>query len=198
MPAYEPPVFAAATAREPNLLARAKANDTAAIATMFAQFLPPDEHLVSGRYMGVLGFWGIGAHSFAGVTERRVVMLRISIFGGVIYQDAALEYANSAAVLQPSQVTLYLFVAVTLLWAGGFGFAIHPIVALVFVLLGLMLLPLTIRVYYRFKKSGLLVWIREGIPLYVFIDRKRMTIANELYRTTMAKREERLSVIGHP
>jgi hypothetical protein len=163
---------------------------------MFGQFLSADEPLVAAQYMGVLGFWGVGVHSWAGVTKRRVVSLRISIFGGLVYQDAALEYTNSAAVFQPSKVTLYVFVAAISFFAWGFGYAIHPAVSILTLLLSTLLLPITARVYYRFKKSGLVVSVREGISAYVFIDRKRMRIANELYRTTMSMREERLRAVG--
>jgi hypothetical protein len=102
--------------RERNLLTRAKANDPAAIATMFKQFVPPEEPIEMAQYMGVLGMWGIGTHRFAGVTARRFVSLRTSLRGGVTYQDGSLEYTNSALVHQPSKLTLYLYaVAVSLI-----------------------------------------------------------------------------------
>jgi hypothetical protein len=62
----------------------------------------------------------------------------------------------------------------------------------------LILLPVTIRLYYRFKKSGIVLWIREGLQVYAFIDRKRMRIANQLYRVCADLREERLRALGHP
>jgi hypothetical protein len=64
--------------------------------------------------------------------------------------------------------------------------------SIVAVLASVLLLPVTVRVYYRFKKSGLVVWVREGIAVYSFIDRKRMRIANQLHRSGMALRDERL------
>src|SRR2546427_330196 len=91
-----------------SLIARAKANDQEALATMFAQFLPEGEQVVDCQYLGVLGFWGIGADSFAAVTARRVATLRISLLGGIHYQEGALEYINSAGAHQPSKVSLYL------------------------------------------------------------------------------------------
>jgi hypothetical protein len=191
-PAGAPPSPASA------LLARAKADDAAAIATMFAQFIPGDEHLVSGHYMGVLGLWGIGNHSFAGVTQRRLVVLRISLLGGVVYQDAAIEHTNSAAMFQPSRITLYFYILASILLFSLPGFVIGPGAGIALAVLSVMLLPITIRVYYRFQKSGLVVWVREGIPVYAFIDRKRMPIAADLYRKSMSIREERLRSIGHP
>ncbi len=39
-----------------------------------------------------------------------------------------------------------------------------------------------LRLYYRFFKCGLVFWIREGIPLYVFVNRGRLLKANQMYR----------------
>jgi hypothetical protein len=193
-----PPAPAAARPPGPSLLARAKADDGEALATMFAQFLPKGEQVVASHYLGVLGFWGIGTHSFAAVTARRIASLRISLLGGVQYQDGALEYINSAAVFQPSKVMLYVYAAAVSLFSFLFGFAIHPALSIVTLLLSLLLLPLTIRIYYRLKKSGLVLWVREGLMVYTFIDRKRMRVSNQLYRMATNLREERLKVLGHP
>jgi hypothetical protein len=66
------------------------------------------------------------------------------------------------------------------------------------VLLGLLLLPVAVRHYYRFNKSGLLLWVREGISIFVFIDRKRMINAKRFYRLCCDQREERLRAVGQP
>ena len=182
----------------PSLLDRAKADDQEAIATMFAQFLPRDEQILEGHYLGVLGFWGIGTHSFAAVTARRVATLRISLLGGVEYQDGSLEYVNSAAVFQPTKVMLYVYSAVTVLVFFVLGFALHPAASIGTLLLGILVLPLVIRFYYRRHKSGIVLWIREGLQVYAFIDRKRMRLSNQLYRLCMNLREERLRALGHP
>lgn len=181
-----------------NLLTRAKAGDFAAISTMFAQFLPADEPLLSGDYLGVLGVWGIGIHSFSGVTARHVVSLRLSLLGGVTYQDGALEYVNSAVIFQPSKLTLYIYGFAYIVLFAVFGYTVAPLMAIAGVLLALLASPIAIRMYYRLHKSGLVVWIREGVGIYVFIDRKRMLAANQLYRTSMDLREERLRAVGHP
>jgi hypothetical protein len=165
---------------------------------MFAQFLPRGEQVLDGRYLGVLGFWGIGSHSFAAVTSRRIATLRISLLGGVQYQDGSLEYVNSAAVFQPTKVTLYLYAAAVSIIFFVLGYGIHPVVSIGALLLSFILLPVTVRLYYRIKKSGVVLWIREGLVLYAFIDRKRMRIANEFYRVCADLREERLRTIGHP
>ena len=181
-----------------SLLARAKADDQEALATMFAQFLPKGEQVVESHYLGVLGFWGIGTHSFAAVTARRIATLRISLLGGVEYQDGSLEYVNSAAVFQPSKVMLYVYAAVISLVFFVVGFSIHPAVSILFVLLSLLFLPLTARFYYRIKKSGIVLWVREGLHVYAFIDRKRMRLSNQLYRLCTDLREERIRGLGHP
>lgn len=183
---------------EPSLLMRAKADDKDALAAMFGQFLPRGEQILDGHYLGVLGFWGIGTHSFAVVTNRRIASLRISFLGGVEYQDGALEYVNSAAVFQPSMAGLYAYAAVISLVATVFGAPFGAGVAIVFLLLSLLLLPLTVRLYYRFSKSGIVLWVREGLRVYAFIDRKRMRLSNQLYRLTSDVREERLRAVGHP
>ena len=104
------------------LLARAKLGDQDALATMFSQFLPEGENVLDSRYLGVLGLWGIGTHSFVAITPRRVAALRISFAGGVEYQDGLLEFINASAVFQPSRVRLYLTaisVSLVLTFAGA-------------------------------------------------------------------------------
>jgi hypothetical protein len=201
-PSYAPAAAASAPAAAPvvggSLLDRAKQDDREAITTMFRQFLPADEQPTEAEYMGVLGFWGIGAHSFAAVTNRRVATLRTKILGGVEYQDGALEYVNSGALFQPSRLWLYLYVAGTLLVFAAFGFSLAPAASIVTLAIGVALLPLTVRLYYRIKKSGLLFWVREGSSVYLFVDRKRMRIANRLYREALSLREHRLREMGHP
>ncbi len=162
-----------------SLLGRAKRHDAEAIATMFGQFLPQDERIFAVEYLGVQGLW-LGTHSFACVTNRRVAALRIKIFGAVDYQDGTLEHVNSGVVRQPSLLLLYLWiVGVSILTVG----------------IGLLLLPLTVRLFYRFRKSGLVLAVREGISVYVFCDRKLVMKATELYRTVAALRESRIAEV---
>ena len=156
-----------------SLLARARAGDESALRTIFRQYLPPEEPVLATRYLGTQGVWGLGTHSFGCVTGRRIASLRVARFGEVVYQDGDLAEMNSGALYQPSRLQLYLFVIVLSVLTVG---------------LGLLLLPLTVRLFYRLKKSGLVVWIREGIPLHVFSDRKLVGVTNELYRTALAAR----------
>jgi hypothetical protein len=185
-----------------SLIARAKANDKEALTTMFAQFLPSGEQVGDCYYLGVLGFWGIGAHSFAAVTARRVATLRISLLGGVYYQEGALEYVNSAAVHQPSIVSLYLAFAryailalIVVIWVGA---ATGALAAFALAIVAVLFVPVYVRYYYRRHKSGVVLWIREGISVDAFIDRSRMLLANRLYRECMNLREERLRAMGRP
>jgi hypothetical protein len=177
-----------------SIVERARAGDPEALATMFRQFLPRGEEILDSQYLGVLGLWGIGTHSFVAITPRRVASLRISFAGGVEYQDGLLEFVNAAAVLQPSRVRLYLTAASVSLFFIIIGFSLGPVGAVLFFLLSLVLLPLTVRFHYRLQKSGIMVWVREGMPIYAFIDRKHMRLANQLYRTASDAREERLRV----
>ena len=181
-----------------SLLDRAKTDDPEALATMFAQFLPTGEQVVESHYLGVMGMWGVGTHSFAAVTARRVASLRISLLGGVEYQDGSLDYVNSAAVFQPSKVMLYVYAGFISLVFFILGFAIHPAVSILFLILSVLALPLTVRLYYRLNKSGIVLWVREGLYVYAFVDRKRMRLANELYRRCTDLREARLRSLGHP
>jgi hypothetical protein len=199
-PQYVPPASAppAAAPQQSSLVDRAKAGDSEALATMFAQFLPKGEQVIEGQYLGVLGFWGIGTHSFAAVTPRRFATLRISLLGGVAYSDGSLEYVNSAAVFQPSKVMLYVTATVVSLFFFLAGVLNGIVAGIVLLLISLALLPITIRIYYRFNKSGIVLWVREGLQVYAFIDRSRMRVANQLYRRCTDAREERLRMLGHP
>ena len=113
--------------------------------------------------------------SFAAVTARRISALQVRPFGEVLYRDADLRDVNSAGLYQPSRLQLYLFVGVLSVLTLG---------------LGLVLLPLTVRLFYRFKKSGLVVWVREGCAVHVFSDRKLVGVTNELYRLALSVRAE--------
>jgi hypothetical protein len=184
-------------------MARAKADDARALEILFAQFVPPGEQIVETRYMGVMGLWGIGTHSFAAVTTQRVASLRIGLLGALAYQDGSLEYINSSAIFQPSRLRLYLPAA---MWVLGvfvfafsysvlFGAVLFPLLTLV---IGLLLVPLVVRITYRFVKSGLVLWVREGLAMAVFIDRRRIALANRFYRLSSELRDERIREIGHP
>jgi hypothetical protein len=208
---------AARIAVDRSLLSRAKSNDTRAIVTMFQQFLSQDEEIHSVEYMGVEGLWGLGNHCFACVSDRRLAVLQVGLFGKVNYQDGYLEYHNSGLIYQPSKLGFYVTMVVAALAALSVGislFVLGMLVAdnvggilgmltavvagvlmfsaatLVFVLIG--------KAYYRFVKSGLVWVIREGVSVYVFTNRSKLTRANHLYRICTQLRDERLKAMGHP
>jgi hypothetical protein len=171
----------APVAVETGLLTRAKQNDHDAIETMFRQFLPLDERIAASEYLGVFGFWGFGRDSFAIATERRVAGMQVGAFGEVFYQDAPLEFVNSTILYQPSRIGLYVTVGVVAVFTLGIGLLLAPVIA---------------RVYYRRKKSGLVLAVREGVSVYVFIDRKNLRSANRLCRDIARLREDRIRRVG--
>lgn len=178
---------------------RAIAGEQDALETLFGQFIPQGEQIVECRYMGVLGIWGIGTHSFAAITPNRAASLKMSMLGGVLYQDGPLEYVNSAAIFQPSKVGLYINVAVTMLVLGFLaitGFATWAPLGVLFIILMPLAIPLAVRLHYRLHKSGLVLWVREGIAINIFIDRMRIKQANRYYRVFCDLREERIKVTG--
>lgn len=166
---------------EMSLLNRAKRDDRAAIETMFKQFLPPGEAVDTAEYLGVYGFWGFGRDSFGVVTDRRIGSLQVGSFGEVLYQDASLEHVNSTVLYQPSRIGLYVTVGVLAIVTFGIALLLAPVIA---------------RGYYRRKKSGLVLAVREGVSVYVFIDRKRMLAANRFYREVARLREDRVRRVG--
>ncbi len=102
-----PTQLTAAIKVERSLLDRAKGNDLEAITTMFRQFMSPDETIYFAEHCGLLGFWGLGTHSFACLSNRRLASLQVGAFGRVHYNDGFLEHGNSGVVYQPSLLKLW-------------------------------------------------------------------------------------------
>jgi hypothetical protein len=171
---------------EESLLERAKRNDPNAISTMFRQFVPSAETVSAVEYLGLQGIWGWGTHCFACLTSRRIASIRVSFLGEIFYQDGYLEYVNSNVILQPSKLWLYvfLFLAVVFdLYILTLLFMIHVLLALVVGLpVAFLLLVFSARIYYGYFKCGLIVWIREGIGVYVFANRGRVIAVNRFFR----------------
>ncbi len=131
------------------------------------------------EYFGVKGFWQFGRHSFACLTSRRIAKIEVGFFGEVDYQDGYLEHINRSTIHQPAILGL---ISLTLL-----------VVFLTPFLIPLILLPFVPRLYYRYNKSGLELWIRESESVEVFINRNRLIKANRLSRKLAQLREEHLS-----
>lgn len=170
---------------ERSLLESAKLGDQQAIFTMFSQFLPTEERCLFVEYMGVQGMWWVGRYSFACLTERRLASINVGPWGEVVYQDGLLEHTNSGIVYQPGLLGLYVLV-------GAYSvFALLTSLGLL-----LVFLPYVVQFYHRTRKCGLLWVIREGVSVYLFTNRNRLTRANHLYRIACNQRERRLQTMG--
>jgi tetratricopeptide (TPR) repeat protein len=178
-----------------SLLDRAKQGDTEAIGLMFRQFIGPEEHLLAAEYLGTRGIFGLGTHSFGCVTDRRVADIELGLFGRLVYQDAYLEHVNSSAFYQPSLLLLYLSIfgigAAGVL--GAFASGLGVLVAALILALTALLIVFAARIYFHFVKSGVLFWVREGIPVYIFANRKRLPQAARVWRLCAQARDERVT-----
>lgn len=170
---------------EKSLLERAKKNEQDAICTMFSQFLCPEEQIHFVCYLGTRGMWGFGKKSFACLTSRRVCSLQVGAFDELVFQDGYLEQSNSGIVYQPDLLSLYGMVIIYSFFALIFTFG-----------LGLLLLPLVVQFYYRYKKCGIVWVIKEGVSVYIFCNRSRLALANDLYRLVGQVREQRMALFG--
>lgn len=167
-----------------SLLSRAKSNETAAITRMFQQFIPADEEILFAEYLGREGMFGIGQYSFGCLTNRRIASIRVKTFGEVLYQDGFLEYLNSSIVYQPSELLLYVIIVCMVL------------LALPTLGLSLLLLPFAGRIFYAFKKSGVVFVVKEGVSVYLFTNRNLLVRANTLARRVTRLRDDRIKLIG--
>jgi len=198
-----------------SLLQRAVHSDQEALSDMFSQFLPPDEKVLYADYLGVEGMWGVGKKSFGCLTNRRIAGLRVGAFKEIIYSDGYLEYTNSGIIYQPSKLMLYFMLVIATLGALYLGAFFTNVLARMYdadmtelkawgpgllMALALMLLFwfIAARLFYRFSKCGLVWWIREGVPVYVFSNRSMLTRANHLYRLWAEARDQRIKAIREP
>jgi hypothetical protein len=166
-----------------SILEQARENDAKSIETMFRQFLPNDEKIHYVQYLGLKGLWGIGTHEFVCLTEKRAADITVSLFGEVTYQDGYLECINSTFIYQPSKLKLYMIVGTYCLYS---AFALF---------IPLVLLPFIFQAYYRFVKCGAVLMVQEGIPIYMFANRKYISRVNALCRQLTIVREDRMKLI---
>lgn len=159
-----------------NVLQQAKQNNQDALKTMFQQFLGADEEIKFAEYMGRQGILFSVTHSFACLTDKRIISLKVGSFGQVLYQDAFIEDLNSGAIYQPSVLGLYVLSAIVTLFTFG---------------IGILLVPFIVKWYYKIKKCGLVFIIKEGLSVYIFVNRNRMSRSNTLWRLASEIREER-------
>jgi hypothetical protein len=190
----------------PSLIKEASQNKTDAIITMFRQFIPENEEICFAQYLGIQGLWGFGDREFACLTDRRVADITVARFGKVTYQDGYLEHINSTFIYQPSKIGIYLIIGFMGLIILSFclGILLTPelfiLLKLLFILLilglGAVILPFIIQTYYRFNKSGIVIAVRGGLPVYIFTNRGLLTRANELLRQLSISREHRIKLRG--
>lgn len=202
-----------------NLLNDAKDGNIQALRYMFYQFLPQEEKIIHADYYGYFGFWFVGFHSFACLTEKRLTILQIGPFKKVIYRDGFYENMTSGAVMQPSKFWLYfwnilgalLFLAVgTVIGVFILGFLVNQILELFIdplflgiasLIASIFLLPFALNfitmIFYRLNPCGFFCMIRERVGILVFVNREKMTKANYLYRLWSQCREDRIVSLKH-
>lgn len=183
---------------ESSILSRSVRNDQKALLMMFKQFIPEDEEVYYVQYLGLQGIWGIGTKSFACLTERRVADITVSRFGEVTYQDGYLEAINSSLIYQPSKLGLYLLIVSYIFLASlltVITFGTNIFLGLLSFGVSLFFFPFTVRGYYRIIKCGIVFMIKQGIPVYMFINRKYLKRANLLCRNITLLREKRIATI---
>ena len=192
-----------------NIVDLAKEDDPEALQAIFGQFIPADENVVWCGYLGKLG-WYFGRHSFACLTDKRVADVSIGWFGEIIYQDALLEYFNSTVVVQPSRLMLYILCvfAAAMFGIGSISlFAslkeasastlVYVVAVPVLLVLLFIAFEVVVRFYYLVSKCGIVLWIKDGVSIYIFTDRKLLTKANSLIRMLRFQRDERIAALGH-
>lgn len=162
------------------LVKPATKGDKEALGLLFSQFLAPDEHIVFAEHYGFNGLWHMGYHSFGCLTDRRICSLKIGWLGSIIYSDGFLEDINSITINQPSLFVLYLLRVIFIVFTLG---------------IGLLLLPLFVRIYYRYVKSGMIVKVRGQGEVNIFCDREKIKNIDCMLRLLNAKREGRLSMV---
>lgn len=146
------------------LLARATTNDPKAVSALFSGFMGNEEQLLDCGYLGTLGFIFV-EHSFWCVTPYRACSLMIKRGGECSFTSGYLEHINSEAFYQPSLVMLWVVIVIVALFTWG---------------IGLLLTPWIVKNYYKLRKSGVVFWVGQGIPIYVFADRKNLRRAQQV------------------
>lgn len=143
------------------------------------------------------------------LTDKRIADITLGWFGEVIYQDALLEYYNSSVLFQPSRLLLYLlFVLLAMVpfsllaYPDSSAFNLLNLLPMWVLapggLLALLLgIEFVIRVYYAFSKCGIVLWIKDGVSIYMFCDRGKTVRVNSLLRCMREARDQRVQQLGH-
>jgi hypothetical protein len=190
------------------LVARAKADDPAAIAALFQPFLAADEEILGVEFGGTRGVAGFGTLCFACLTPRRLLTLEIGSFGRVRHAQGALEHATTGTLLAPSPIRNALWqVTATVLALGIFAVAFMgavnavqtraglPGMALAVLLvalgagLGLLGAGLVLALAHRVDRRGLVWSFDDGHQVHVHADRARLPRAEHLQRLCTQRRD---------
>lgn len=142
----------------------AKSGNKYAMKAMFQTFIAEDENIISVEYLGSYGII-FSTQSFVCVTDSKVAVMEYGPFGKLIYSDAFIEEINSGVIYQPSVFLLY-FVGIIL----------------VCTIWGILFLNLWIRLYYKKNKSGMFWSVKEGVNIYAFANRSKISRVNEVWR----------------
>lgn len=148
-----------------NVLKEAMAGNEKAIANLFSGFLSNAETVDGCGYLGSLGFI-FPEQSFWCVTDLRACSLRIKRGGELVFSSGYISHINSDAFYQPSLTLLWVLIAVLVIGTLG---------------VGILLVPWIVKAFYQAKKSGIVFWVREGIPVYIFADRNNLRKAQQVF-----------------
>ena len=117
---------------------------------------------------------------------------------GALGQKAALIAAIVSILAGDRQTILYVFLTFFIFSAmfqisASIVFTfLFSIIALIFCL---FLIPFIVKVYYSQVKCGIVFWIKEGVPIYIFANRKFIVRANMFCREVTLRREARLKAL---
>lgn len=187
-----------------SVLSRAKRNDSHAISIMFRQFIPEDESVHFVQYLGSKGILGIGAASFACLTDRRVADITVGFFGEVTYEDSYLETLQSSAIYQPSRLSLFLITALTALVAlylitiavflPWLNFFVKFLMVIAIVAIWFLVHVFILRMYYGLVKCGVRFFgtVSGLTSVYIYTNRRLIKRANILCREFAIRRDLRM------
>ena len=117
------------------------------------------------RYFGSHGLLMNKTRSFVCLTDKRIATIEHGSFNRVCYQDAFIEGVNSGIIYQPSVFALY-FIGILLACT----------------IIGIILIPSWVQLYYTFNKSGMVWSIREGFSIYAFANISKINEVNSFWR----------------
>lgn len=178
--------------------------------------------LAAGLILDLVIGWLVSVNCFAALATDRVAAIWTTTSGGVDYQDCGLDGITSNFVYQNSLVYSYLLMAVSaaVLWFGvGWSFARLTAMGILStspsetegaIYHAAIFLPILAqaaaiglgavfgyKTYHRFFKSGIVLAPKKGIPVWLFTDRRRLYMANRLFRNLAEYRDQRRRSIRH-